>query len=169
MLRFSTFIALKKALVVAGVISCLDHDQEDQEWHVRAQTLDQTCFDGSFILVIANVCNVLTFFGVANNLHSLARVQFGVGAQRSGAPSCHRECGVGAQRSGAPRSPPNASPAQRGPRRDFSAFITYVPGGFLGPSLLPSDQPSQDKHLLTPQPFVISASISSYPHLLLAE
>ena len=125
------FHRAERALVVAGVISCLDHDQEDQEWHVRAQTLDQTCFHGSFILVIANVCNVLTFFGVANNLHSLARVQFGVGAQRSGAPSCHRECGVGAQRSGAPRSPPNASPAQRGPRRDFSAFITYVPGGFI--------------------------------------
>ena len=61
-LRFSTFIALKRALVVAGVISCLDHDQEDQEWHVRAQTLDQTCFPGSLILVIANVCNVLTFW-----------------------------------------------------------------------------------------------------------
>ena len=61
-LRFSTFIALKRALVVAGVISCLDHDQEDQEWHARAQTLDQTCFHGSLLLVIANVCNVLTFF-----------------------------------------------------------------------------------------------------------
>ena len=98
MLRFSTFIALKRALVVAGVISCLDHDQEDQEWHVRAQTLDQTCFHGSFIIVIANVCNVLTFFGVANNLHSLARVQFGVGAQRSG-PQVAIE-NVGSERSG---------------------------------------------------------------------
>ena len=79
------------------------------------------------------MCATCSLFGVANNLHSLARVQFGVGAQRSGAPSCHRECGVGAQRSGAPRSPPNASPAQRGPRRDFSALITYVPGGFDEP------------------------------------
>ena len=77
------------------------------------------------------VYRVGPFFGAANNLHSLARVQFGVGAQRSGAPSCHRECGVGAQRSGAPRSPPNASPAQRGPRRDLnSALFTHVPGGF---------------------------------------
>ena len=31
------------------------------------------------------------FFGAANNLHSLARVQFGVGAQRSGALSCPME------------------------------------------------------------------------------
>ena len=56
------FHRAERALVVAGVISCLDHDQEDQEWHVRAQTLDQTCFHGNLILVIANVCNVLTFF-----------------------------------------------------------------------------------------------------------